>query len=86
MAIGCCRASAHRPDTELIDAAGAELRAMADAMLAEINTFARLKPVPARRLLADRMLGLMVRLAACAPTCRPPRSAVFATAGWRPWV
>ena len=36
-------------------------------MLAEINRFARLKPVPARRLLTDRMLGLMMRLSRMRP-------------------
>src|SRR5690606_14731382 len=49
-------------DTEtLITLAGRDLRAMANRVLAEINTVTRLKPLPARRLLADRMLGLMVR-------------------------
>ena len=55
------------PVMELIDIAGAELRGMADAMLAEINALTRLKPVPARRLLADRLLGLMVRLGRMRP-------------------
>jgi siderophore ferric iron reductase len=47
---------------ELIALAGAEVRAMADAMLADVNTVTRLKPGPARLLLADRMLELMTRL------------------------
>lgn len=52
-----------RGDTEaLIARAGAELRAMADVVLAEINAVTKLKRVPALRLLTDRMLGLMVRL------------------------
>lgn len=46
----------------LIAQAGQDLRAMADGVLAEINTVTKLKRVPALRLLADRMLGLMVRL------------------------
>lgn len=46
----------------LIGEAGRMLRAMADTLLAEINQVTRLKPLTARRLLADRMLGLMVRL------------------------
>lgn len=50
-------------DTEtLIARAGKDLRAMGDAVLAEINTVTKLKRVTALRLLADRMLGLMVRL------------------------
>lgn len=47
---------------QMIGRAAAQLKAMADALLIEINTVTRLKPVPARRLLADRMLGLMVWL------------------------
>lgn len=46
----------------MIERAGRELRAMADTVLAEINTITKLKRVPALRLLTDRMLGLMVRL------------------------
>lgn len=46
----------------LIGLVGAELRSMTDTMLEEINSFTRLKPVPARRLLADRMLGVIVKL------------------------
>lgn len=50
-------------DTEtLIALAGRDLRAMADTILTEINTVTRLKPLTAKRLLADRILGLMVRL------------------------
>lgn len=47
---------------EMIERAGSELGTITAAMLEEVNTFARLKPLPARRLLADRMLSLMVRL------------------------
>lgn len=46
----------------LITRAGAELRTLADGMLTEINSVTKLKRVPALRLLADRMLGLMLRL------------------------
>jgi siderophore ferric iron reductase len=50
-------------DTEtLIAQAGRDLRNMAEALLVEINAVTRLKRVPSLRLLADRMLGLMVRL------------------------
>lgn len=50
-------------DTEqLIALGGARLRAYADAVLAEINAVTKLKRVPALRLLADRMLGIMMRL------------------------
>lgn len=53
-----------RKDTTdaLIAVAGKDLRAMADGIWAEINEVTKLKRVPALRLLADRMLGLMVRL------------------------
>ncbi|PXA99774.1 siderophore ferric iron reductase [Nostoc sp. 3335mG] len=46
----------------MIAQAGQSLRAMTDAMLVEVNAVSRLKRLPALRLLADRMLGLMVRL------------------------
>ncbi|MCP8886364.1 siderophore ferric iron reductase [Devosia sp. XJ19-45] len=46
----------------LIAQAGRDLRAMADALLVDINAVTRLKRVPALRLLTDRMLSLMVRL------------------------
>ena len=53
----------YRAGTEaMIARAGGELRGMADAVLVEINAVTRLKRLPAMRLLADRMLGLMVRL------------------------
>lgn len=47
----------------MIADAAAQLRAMTDTLLPEVNQQARLKPLPARRLLADRMLSLMVWLA-----------------------
>lgn len=46
----------------LIARAGAGLQALADGMLAEVNAVTKLKRLPALRLLADRMLGLMLRL------------------------
>lgn len=46
----------------IADAAG-QLGTLAASMLEEVNRHERLKPLPARRLLADRMLGLMVRVA-----------------------
>ena len=42
--------------------AGAQLKAMSGALLDEVNAVARLRPLPARRLLADRLLSLMVWL------------------------
>ncbi|MBJ6987209.1 MULTISPECIES: siderophore ferric iron reductase [unclassified Devosia] len=47
---------------EMIEHAGRQLRGLADVALAEINTVTKLKRVPALRLLADRMLSLMIRL------------------------
>lgn len=53
----------YRGSTEaMIARAGAELRAMGDQILAEINARTKLKRIPALRLLTDRMLGLMMRL------------------------
>ncbi|GLQ56004.1 (2Fe-2S)-binding protein [Devosia nitrariae] len=46
-------------ENEMIAQAGAQLRSLADDLLLEINAIARLKRVPALRLLADRMLGLV---------------------------
>ena len=47
---------------ELIVLAGAQLKAITAQMLDEVNAHTRLKPLPAKRLLADRMLSLMVWL------------------------
>lgn len=47
---------------ELIALGGGQLKALAAVMLAEVNSLAKLRPLPARRLLADRMLSLMVWL------------------------
>lgn len=46
----------------LIAQAADQFKAFATALLAEINTHVRLKPLPARRLVADRFLSLMVWL------------------------
>jgi len=59
------------PLETMIDRAGAELRAMADGVLAEINTITKLKRVPAIRLLTDRMLGLMTLLQRQSPDLAP---------------
>ena len=42
--------------------AGAQLKAMTTTLLEEVNAQAKLRPLPAKRLLADRMLSLMVWL------------------------
>lgn len=46
----------------LIELGGGQLKAMAGVMLEEVNGLAKLRALPARRLLADRMLSLMVWL------------------------
>lgn len=50
------------PPEQLILAAAAALRPFCAALLEEINALVRLKPLPARRLLADRMLSIIARL------------------------
>lgn len=50
------------PPEVLIAQAGAQLRALAEKLLEEVNVEVKLKPLPAKRLLADRMLSLMVWL------------------------
>lgn len=55
----------------LIDTAGAQLRVLSEAMLDEVNAIVKLKPIPAKRLLTDRMLGIMVRLARQRPDLSP---------------
>ena len=55
-------AQASGPVEALIDNGGNQLKAMAATMLDEVNVLTRLKPLPARRLFADRMLSLMVWL------------------------
>ena len=44
---------------EMIRRAGAQLKQLADSLFMEVNAHEKLKRLPARRLLADRMLGLM---------------------------
>lgn len=51
------------PVEHRIDRAAAQLKSMAAVMLDEVNAELRLKPLPARRLFADRMLSLMALLA-----------------------
>jgi len=46
----------------MIGKAGAQLQAFGDSLFGEINVIAKFKRVPARQLLAHRMLSLMVRL------------------------
>ena len=47
---------------ERITSASAQLRTMSSHLLDEVNAQVKLRPLPARRLLADRMLSLMVWL------------------------
>lgn len=47
---------------QLIPIAAAALRPFCASLLDEINTLVKLKPLPARRLLADRMLSIIARL------------------------
>ncbi|WP_157016418.1 siderophore ferric iron reductase [Mesorhizobium xinjiangense] len=47
---------------ECIRQSGEELRALAELLLDELNTVARMKPVIAFRLLADRLLGTLSHL------------------------
>lgn len=47
---------------QLIALAAASLRPFTAALLDEINLLVRLKPLPAKRLLADRMLSIIARL------------------------
>ena len=46
----------------MIGWAAADLRAMADRLLEEINAIVRFKPLPAKRLLAARVLGVVAQL------------------------
>lgn len=59
------------PVDAMIERAGRELAEITASMLVEVNGFAKLKPLPARRLLADRMLSLMVRLGQWQPQLSP---------------
>lgn len=53
-----------RGSTEaMIARAGQQLASFATTLLGEVNVHEKLRPLPARRLLAERMLGLMVWLA-----------------------
>jgi siderophore ferric iron reductase len=58
--------------TEAMIARGAaQLAGFAEGVLGEVNAQEKLRPLPARRLLADRMLSLMVWLAARRPDLPP---------------
>ena len=46
----------------MIGWAAADLKALADRLLDEINAITKLKPVPAQRLVAARVLGIVARL------------------------
>jgi siderophore ferric iron reductase len=65
----------------LIADGGSQLKTMAAAMLVEINAFARLRPLPAKRLLADRLLSLMVWLSQRWPE-QPPEAIMAWSAQW----
>lgn len=65
---------------EMIEHAARDLRQVCDIMLDEINALVRLKPLPARRLFADRMLSLMVRLAHWRPDLPPSAIRAFSDA------
>lgn len=59
------------PPEAMIDRAAADLRDFADALFTEVNRQQKLRPLPARRLLADRMLSLMVWLRSRRPDLPP---------------
>jgi len=63
---------------KLIEHAGGQIRIMAATMLEEVNLWAPLKPLPARRLLAERMLSLMVWLHARRPALGQEKIATYA--------
>jgi siderophore ferric iron reductase len=46
----------------MIGLAATQLKALTDEMFVAVNALEKLRPIPARRLFADRMLGLMVWL------------------------
>ncbi|WP_207482857.1 siderophore ferric iron reductase [Arenibaculum pallidiluteum] len=50
------------PPEMLIEQAGAHLRVLADDLLAELDAVIGVKPVLARRLLADRLMAMLPRL------------------------
>lgn len=56
---------------QLIPIAAAALRPFCAALLDEINAVVKLKPLPARRLLADRMLSIIARLPQWQPGVTP---------------
>jgi siderophore ferric iron reductase len=58
--------------------AGAHLAQLSAQLIAEINALVRLKPLPARRLLADRILRLMVWLSQKRPDLSPEQVLAYA--------
>lgn len=52
----------------LIERAGRDLRALADDLMADLDMVIRIKPVLARRLLADRVLGMITHARLLDPT------------------
>jgi siderophore ferric iron reductase len=48
---------------EMLEGAAQQLRALSETMLEEVNALAKLRPIPAQRLVAERVLSLLVRLA-----------------------
>ncbi len=56
---------------EMIGRAGVQLKGLAEELLAEVNALEKLKRLPARRLLAERMLGLMTFLQRKRPELDP---------------
>jgi siderophore ferric iron reductase len=77
---------ANGPVETLIDNAAGQLRAMAATMLVEVNTQVKLKPLPARRLFADRVLSLMVWLSQRRRDLPPERIEAYAArARWNRW-
>lgn len=65
----------------LIEDGGTQLKALAATLLREVNGLVKLKPLPARRLLADRMLSLMVWLGQRRRDL-PPEAIVAYAARW----
>ena len=64
----------------MIERAAGQLRTITEIMLEEVNTLEKLRPLPARRHLADRMLGLMVWLGHRRRDLNPEQVETFAGA------
>jgi siderophore ferric iron reductase len=63
----------------LIASGAVQLKAQATAMLPEVNALAKLRPLAARRLLADRILGLLVWLSQRRRDLSPEQVEAYAT-------